>query len=302
MFIRQEKDEGISFKFYHFNCIIMIIGVDLGGTNIRVGSVLQGNITRHFAMPVSAQASQEVVLQEVYHAISQVFSAKCEGIGVGVPSLVDEKEGIVYEVQNIPSWQEIHLKSLLEDKFQVPVKVNNDVNCFVLGEKFFGKGKSCDHLLGIAIGTGVGAGLWLNGSLYTGSNCGAGEIGMMPYLDANFEQYCSGQFFQRVYQTDGQQTFKAAQQGDTTALHRFKEFGSHLGNLMLSVLYAFDPEMIILGGSISSAYPLFQQALWERIHTFAYKSALQHLQLEISELPRGGVLGAAALCFDFRKT
>lgn len=276
-----------------------ILGVDLGGTNVRVGIVENGRVTDRFAMPISARADQETVLYEIKHAISQVNLKNIAGIGVGVPSLVDEDQGIVYEVQNIPSWQEVPLKSWLEDQFKVPVRVNNDVNCFVLGEHFYGKGKNCRHLLGIAIGTGIGSGLFLDGKLYSGSNCGAGEIGMMPYLDANYEYYCSGQFFNNVYQADGQEVYRAALQGDTTAQLRFQELGSHLGKIMLAVLYAFDPEMIILGGSISKAYPLFQQTMWEGINTFAYQSALKHLRLEVSDLPDVAILGAAALCADF---
>lgn len=275
-----------------------ILGVDLGGTNVRVGIVENGRITDRFAMPISASADQETVLQEIKHAIAQVNLAQIAGIGVGVPSLVDEEKGIVYEVQNIPSWQEVPLKSWLEDLLKVPVRVNNDVNCFVLGEYFYGKGKNRRHLLGIAIGTGIGAGLLLNGKLYSGSNCGAGEIGMMPYLDANYEYYCSGQFFKNVHQLDGQEVYQAALQGDPTALLRFQELGSHLGKIMLAVLYAFDPEMIILGGSISKAYPLFQQTMWEGINTFAYQSALRHLRLEVSDLPDVAILGAAALWAD----
>ena len=275
------------------------VGVDLGGTQVRVGLVEDGVIINRFAMPVSAQADEATVLQEVKEAIAQVFTSEVKAIGVGVPSLVDAPRGIVYEVQHIPNWQEVHLKAQLEAAFHVPVQVDNDVNCFALGEHSFGKGQQCAHLLGISIGTGIGAGLVLNGKRYAGRNGGAGEIGMMPYLDANYEQYCSGQFFKTTYQTSGQAVYEAALQGNATALHRLETFGSHLGNLMLAVLYAFDPEMIILGGSVSKAYNFFQKTMWEGIHTFTYQSAIKHLTLEVSELPDVAVLGAAALCTDF---
>ncbi len=275
-----------------------IIGVDLGGTHVRVGRIEAGQVAQRFAMPISAAEGGETVLQEIAYAIAQVFTAEVKAIGVGVPSLVDASRGIVYEVQNIVGWQEIPLSDILEDRFQVPVRVNNDVNCFVLGERFFGKGKDCHHLLGIAIGTGIGAGLWLNEKLYAGRHCGAGEIGMMPYRDATYEHYCSGQFFKNRYRADGQQVYEAALRGDAKAIGRFQELGSHLGQLMLAALYAFDPEMIILGGSISQTYPLFQEAMWQQIHTFAYKSALQDLRLEVSELPDVTLLGASLLCAE----
>lgn len=120
------------------------------------------------------------------------------GIGVGVPSVVDSEEGIVYNVANIPSWAEVPLKRLLQERFSVPVYINNDSNCFALGVKLFGEGRKYRNLVGMTIGTGVGTGIIINGELYSGQNTGAGEIGSLPYLSHDFEHYCSSGFLSDI--------------------------------------------------------------------------------------------------------
>ena len=133
----------------------------------------------------------------ILDTLTEVFDSSVVGIGCGVPSVVDVAEGIVFEVQNIPSWKEIHLKAALEDRFGVPAAVNNDANAFAVGEHVFGKGLDFRNLVGMTLGTGLGTGVIIEGRLYSGANCGAGEIGMMAHKGLTLEDYCSGQFFSR---------------------------------------------------------------------------------------------------------
>ena len=182
------------------------------------------------------------------------------GIGAGVPSIIDLKAGVVYDVQNIPSWKKVPLKALLEERYRLPVYVNNDANCFAAGEKHFGKLGPYDNAVGLIVGTGLGAGIIANGRLYSGANCGAGEFGMLPYLDRNFEAYASGQFFDRVHGTSGRETAERAARGDRAALEIFAEFGRHLGEAVKAICYAVDPEIIVLGGSVSKSYRFFRAA------------------------------------------
>ena len=86
------------------------------------------------------------------------------------------------------------MKEVLEEEFKVAVAVNNDSNCFALGECLFGEGRSFSHMVGITIGTGIGAGVIVGRRLYCGQYVGAGEIGSLPYLDSDFEHYCSSFF------------------------------------------------------------------------------------------------------------
>jgi glucokinase len=275
-----------------------VLGVDLGATNIRVGVVQKDRVIKHHSRAISSTSDEETVLKEIVQAIDSAFNANIQGIGFGVPSLVDVDKGIVYDVENIPSWKKVHLKDSLEHKYHVPVFVNNDANCFALGESHFGKGKKYQNMVGLTIGTGLGAGIIIDRKLYSGFNCGAGEFGSIPYKDRTYEGYCSGQFFTRQCGLRGEQLSKKAANGDQTSLEMFEQFGTHLGNAIKTVLFAVDPEAILLGGSISEAFPFFRQAMWKSIESFQYKHTVRRLMIDRTEQPQIALLGAAALFYD----
>ena len=277
---------------------IKIIGIDLGATNIR-GAVVNGDVMGDIvSRRINTKGTEEQVLEDVYFVVDKLIDKDIKAIGIGVPSVVDVELGIVYDVVHIPSWKEVHLKQILEAKYKVPVFVNNDANCFVLGEHYFGKGKGIKNMVGLTIGTGLGAGIIINNQLYAGPNCGAGEFGCVDYLDNNYEFYCSGSFFNNVYGLDGQQVFKDAQNGDARALELYAEMGTHLGNSIKLVMYTYDPALIILGGSVQSAYDYFEKTMWERIRTLVYPKSVERLTIERSELENSGILGAAGLYYD----
>ena len=277
---------------------IKIIGIDLGATNIR-GAVVNGDeMGEIVSRRINTKGIEEQVLEDVYFVVDKLIDNDVKAIGIGVPSVVDVEQGIVYDVVHIPSWKEVHLKQILEAKYKVPVFVNNDANCFILGEHYFGKGKGIKNMVGLTIGTGLGAGIIINNQLYAGPNCGAGEFGCVDYLDNNYEFYCSGSFFNTVYGLDGQRVFKDAQNGDSEALKLYAQMGTHLGNAIKLVMYTYDPALIILGGSVQSAYDFFEKTMWERIRTLVYPKSVERLKIERSELENSGILGAAGLYFD----
>ncbi|MEE9118845.1 MAG: ROK family protein, partial [Calditrichia bacterium] len=146
----------------------VIIGIDLGASKVRIGKVEKNRIVKHISSNISAEGSEKQILNEIIQTIEEVFDPGVAAIGVGVPSVVDVEKGIVYEVQNIASWQKVPLKEILENHFHKPVYVNNDANCFAVGEKHFGKGKKYRNFVGLTIGTGVGAGIIINNRLYCG--------------------------------------------------------------------------------------------------------------------------------------
>ena len=155
-------------------------------------------------------------------------------------------------------------------------------------------------MIGLTIGTGLGSGIIIHKKLYAGRNGGAGEFGMIDYLDKYVEYYASGQFFTNVYQTDGETVFKKAKEGNEEAMGMYEEMGSHLGNAIKNILLSLDVELIVLGGSVRHAYPFFQESLWRQLQTFPYQQALQHLKIEIASLENSGVTGAAALYYNFQ--
>ena len=275
-----------------------IIGIDLGGTHVRAGIVSEGKFPDIVSVRIPGSGSEEQVLDIIFELIDPLVNEDIKAIGIGVPSVVDIEKGIVYDVQNIPSWKKVELKKIMEERYHVSVSVNNDANCFALGEKYFGKGKNFHSMIGLTIGTGLGAGIIINDKLYAGVNCGAGEFGCVEYLDQYVEYYASGQFFQNCYQTNGEVVYKKALEGDPLSIMIFEELGTHLGNAIRMILYTYCPELIVLGGSISKAYPLFQEKMWERIRTYIYSNTLNQFHLEISELENPGILGAASLYYD----
>jgi glucokinase len=278
-----------------------VIGLDLGASNIRGGLIHGNRISQIHSRRIQSAGTVEEVLEDIYAIIDLLIEKEVSAIGIGVPSVVDVEQGIVYDVQYIPSWKEVHLKSILEDRYRIPVFVNNDANCFVLGEYYFGKGAGVENFIGLAIGTGLGAGVIINHRLYAGPNCGAGEFGMVDYLDHCFEFYCSGQYFQNVYNVDGQVVFDKAKAGDLQAQQWYAEMGMHLGNAIKMIMYTYDTSLIIFGGSVRHAYPFFSRTMWERINSFAYSKSLAKFRIELSELENSGILGAAGLFYNSRK-
>ena len=277
-----------------------IIGIDLGATNIRGGVVTGNTLSEIKSKRIRSMGSEEDVLEDIFSVTDELI--KEEGVlamGVGVPSVVDVEQGIVYDVQYIPSWKEVHLKKILEERYRIPVFVNNDANCFALGEYYFGKGKGSENMIGLAIGTGLGAGIIINKHLFAGPNCGAGEFGMVEYLDHCYEYYACGQFFQNVYHKDGQEVFENAKAGDAQSLKWYSEMGAHLGNAIKTIMYTYDASLIIFGGSVRFAYPYFQETMWKRIKTFAFTKSIEKLRIELSDLQNSGLLGAAGLYYDW---
>lgn len=275
-----------------------LIGIDLGGTNVRVATILEDEIETLISEPISGKENAESIIEQIKGMISKLWNPNIEAIGIGVPSVVDVEKGIVYDVQNIPSWKEVPLKEILENEFNKPVFINNDANCFALGEKHFGAGKNYKSVVGLILGTGFGSGLILNNTLYSGNNCGAGEVGMLPYKDSIFEHYCSGQFFDIHKNNTGQEFFNRAQKGNEEALESYNEFGTHLGNAIKVIVYAYDPEIIVLGGSVSKAFPFFQKNMFEALEDFAYPNSITNLKIKTTERESVAVLGAAALVLD----
>lgn len=275
-----------------------VIGVDFGATNIR-GAVVSRNIVSGIkTQRTNNRGTEEEVLKSVFQLIDSLIDEEVTAIGIGVPSVVDVQQGVVLDVQFIPSWKEIPLKKIIEERYNISAFVNNDANCFALGEYYFGRGKGYESMIGLTIGTGMGAGIILDKKLYAGYNCGAGEFGTVDYLDKTYEYYCSGSFFENVHQLSGEMVFQRAKENDQQALKLFEEMGMHLGNAIKMIMYTYDPPLIVLGGSVRFAYEYFVEAMWQRIKTCVYLKSVERLRIEISQLENSGILGAAALCYN----
>ena len=272
-----------------------VLGLDIGGTKISSGLNEKGVIFDRIETKTPSEESQEYILETIADQISHYRPYEFRAIGIGIPGLVDPHLGIVYNLANIPSFQKVPLKDFLENRFNVPVVVNNDANCFTLGEYYFGAAKAHSHVVGITLGTGIGTGIIANSHLYTGYICGAGEWGGVPYLDKTFEDYCSSKFFEKVYCENSKKLAKKARDKDPVALRAFGIYGEHLGMLVNRILYTYAPEAIVIGGSIRKAYPLFENTMHRAIGKFPYKAISENLKVYVSELDDSAILGAISL-------
>ena len=274
----------------------MYIGIDLGGTNIKAALVDKGHLVKKLSTACPASESEVIVIETLCGLITELINKQVTGIGAGIPSVLDREKGIVYNAANIPSWQEVHLKEILENRFQVKVMLNNDSNCFALGVSTCGEGKAFADMVGITLGTGVGAGVIVNHKLYNGKNTGVGEIGSLPYLDSDYEHYCSSTFFPKFFGKSGKELSELAIENDIMALQAWDEFGKHMGNLIKATMYCYDPEAIFLGGSIAKAFDYFKDSMWKCLQEFPYPARTAQLKVQPSTLEDAALLGAAMLC------
>lgn len=278
-----------------------IIGVDIGATKIHIGVVEHSKVVNEIRIPTEANASKEKILNDLIAGIEAVDDLGFDAIGIGVPGLIDEEKGIVYDLFNISSWKEVHLKERLESHFEKPVRITNDANVFAVGEKIFGEGAPFANIVGVTLGTGFGTGIIVNHKLYSGTLSSAGEVGSIPYLDGTIEDYCSAKFFTRRGEADGTSLFRKASDGDTQALEILNEYGEHLGNALKLIMNVLSPEAILLGGSVSESYPFFKESLERSLEKFPFKRVLERVVVKPSNTKNIPILGAAALIISEEK-
>lgn len=275
-----------------------VIGVILDGKHLSAARIENGMVADIIHAEVNNHESEEVILSEIIKAIQSVYTDNVTGIGVGVPSLVDVKNGIVINPTNIPSWHKVHLKDILEEQFNVPVCINNDANCFALGEKYFGGAKDFENFAGVTIDTGLGVGIIINGKLYSGRNAGAGEFCSLPYKEHDYEYYCSSQYFEEKYGIRHDILLARAYNKDKIALVIYELFGVDLGNAIKAIMYTLDPDAIVIGGRLAEAYDFFSASMLKTVNSFIYKGTLRNIHILKSTDPYIPVYGAAALCFE----
>lgn len=273
-----------------------VIGIDLGGSAIKAGRIRNERMMVKEKSPTPATPKAEVVTTAIIDTVKKIIQPETQAIGIGVPGVVDIEKGIVYDIMNIPSWKEVHLKAILENEFNIPVHVNNDANCLAIGEKIYGVGKEFQHFVGLTLGTGLGAGIIQNGRLLQDANCGSGEFCIVPYLDSDYEHYCSGMYFQKLGHS-GPELYKKAKEGNLASLKVFNDFGFHIGQLVKLVMATIDPQMIVFGGSVAKTFPFFEDAMRMAIKDFPYPKSADKLEIRISEKEDQAIYGAAALCY-----
>jgi len=274
-----------------------VIGVDVGGTKMHFALIEDGKVIRESRIGTDAYGSQEAILDDLNKGIGALIDDSVLGVGIGVPGLVDPEQGLVFNVMNIPAWKNVPIKSQLEHYHNIPVQIGNDANCFALGEKYFGKAKNFSDVVCLTLGTGLGAGVVINNRLYIGNQSVAGEFCSIPYLDADYETYCSSKFFNQRYGHDALYFSELAKHGDKEALAIYRQFGFHIGQLVQTVILSYGPQAIVFGGSLSKSFKLFEEGMQESLSAFPHQKVLDSTMIDVSDNPSIAVLGASSLVY-----
>lgn len=274
-----------------------LIGVDLGGTKVAAGTIVEGILTKQLSGLIDQNSTDPMdAIRLMIELIDQLMNDQVQGIGVGVPGLVNRDSGMVYDVLNIPAWKATPLKALLEERFGVPVAIDNDANCFAMGEYRYGAYAGQEDFVGITLGTGMGTGIVKQGTLLNDAHGCSGEFGAMPYLDGIYENYTSGMYFKLKYGKNGEEVSTKADAGEAWAITAYEEMGMHLGVAIQTIIMAVDPPLVIIGGSVAKARALFMDSLWESVRRIPFPSVLGNFRIEFSETDFIAIKGAAALC------
>ncbi len=273
-----------------------IIGLNLEGKQLEIGRFKNERIESLKSFTISPDKEAEIVVQEIQSAIDSLFNKQVAGIGIGVPGVVDIDAGIVRNATNIPSWENVPLRKLLEERYKVPIYIDNDANCFTAGVKYFGKGKNYQHLIGLIIGTGMGAGIIIDGKLWSGPNGNAGEFGKIPYLKHDLEYYCSEKYFTNIHHVAVKEIMEKLEAEDSKSKRIVEEFGKHLGFAIYTIINSVDPQIIVLGGELSRAFPYFEDSMKETLASLTDSDT--NIIIKANDNPKVAVIGASALYYD----
>jgi glucokinase len=190
----------------------------------------------------------------------------------------------------------------LEDLTGIPVLVNNDANCFALGEQRAGSGRGMEYVLGVTLGTGFGLGFVYQDEIFNGATGTALEFALTPYRDGVFEDYISGRGVARIYKgVTGQaiqpvEVTTLAKNGDKAALETWRIFGQHLAQAMIILVMVLDPDIIVIGGSVAQGWDYFYNSLETDLRKGIHAGPAGHLKIARSQLGElAAIIGAASL-------
>lgn len=284
-----------------------VIGIDLGGTAIKLGRFLEdGTCLEFLTVPTPQPATPSDVLDTIVSAVNQISSEQVVAIGLGTPGPVDVSGKVVKVAINLAGWNDIPLGAWLEEKTGLPTILANDANCAGLGEAWIGAGKHYQNLILLTLGTGVGGAIILNERLFVGHNGAAGELGLItlnpdgpPCNSGNqgsLEQYLCIGAIRRQTGKEPHEMGALAQAADPEALQFWQDYGKTLGIGLTSLIYVFTPEVVVIGGGVAASAEFFLPAALAEIEQRVLPISREGLKLLVAELGnQAGMVGAAKL-------
>lgn len=287
------------------------IGIDLGGTAIKLGRFLEdGTCVEDLTLDTPQPSYPQPVIKSILGAIAYLNRERTVvAIGIGSPGPADRTGRIAKVAINLEGWHDVPLAEALEQSAGLPAIVENDANCAGLGEMWLGAGQQYQNLILLTLGTGVGGAIFINGKLFTGHYGAAGELGLItldpdgfPCRSGNqgsLEQYAS---IQGVYRRTGKNPSVLGQlaiEGDRQALNFWEDYGRRLGAGVASLVYVLTPEVVLLGGGISASADFFLPALRSEVERRVMPTSREGLQILTAALGnRAGMVGAARLAWE----
>ncbi len=298
------------------------IGVDLGGTNLRIAAVSEdGQLLEKVTTGTKVKLGRDAVISEMTDAIREVAmkfhkGGRLLGVGIGVPGIIDMRTGMLRESPNLPGWNDYPVRNEIERRLGAPVVLENDANSAALGEAWLGAARSVEHMCMITLGTGVGGGIVLRGRVWHGMTGMAAELGHIA-VDPNgpkcgcgsfgcVEQYASATAVMRMareaiasgnapelaraagndVEFSAKFVHSLAMQGDKPAQEIFRKMGWALGVLMADLVNALNLNMYVIGGGVSSAWEAFAPPMFDELQkrSFVYAAtAPDDIAAEISQ-------------------
>lgn len=291
-----------------------IIGIDVGGTNVKLGVVSpEGKITarqhistKKFIRNKSQLIDAIVAATRELIKTQNLSEADIEGVGMGLPGLIDPIKGVVNYLPNIPGWKNVPLRKILQDKLGLPVCIDNDVNVITLAEWKYGAGVGFKNFICITLGTGVGGGLILNGEMYRGEGYVAGEVGHMPLEDKTLEGFVGNSRLQekagKMFKNKNiqlEEVFELAKLGNSLALEFWQETGNYIGTTLAGVINLLNVRLVVIGGGVSNNFKFLSPAIKHTLQTKCMKVQAAMVKVVRCKLhDDAGIIGAKILLKD----
>ena len=284
-----------------------ILAIDIGGTMIKYGLVSSdGKILS--TNKIKTEASKG--LNNILNKIDNIFKRYKENNPVGIAvSGTGQINGIIGKVIGgnpiIPNWIGTNLVKILEEKYNLPAVLENDVNCVALGEKWIGAGKDLSNFICLTIGTGIGGGIILNNQLFRGENFVAGEFGHILIKKGEFEQFASTTALIRLVKEktgkilNGKEIFDLEKKEIVEYQEVISEWIENLTDGLSSIVYCFNPANIILGGGVigqgEALINRIKNSLFKKIG-LQFKEKLNIIQAKLGN--NAGMIGASYLLLE----
>ncbi len=288
----------------------LVIGVDVGGTKILTG-VLDGQgrvLGEPVKVPTGAERPAEAIMGRLYRSVEKALSAAGKSladvaaIGIGVPGPLKIREGVFIDPIKLKTLHGFPIRRAAAEHFNLPVEVNNDANCFVLAESFFGAAAGAETVLGFTLGTGFGCGIIVNKQVHIGATETGGEIWFSPYKESFIENSVSGRGLQRNYreltgkESTPPEILERATEGEKEALKAWEVFGQDLAYAIAWSINTLDPDVVILGGSLVRGFEFFAPAMEEYLRKHICSAPAAKTRVVPAKLgDSAGFIGAACL-------